>query len=175
MNPILDAMKSRRSIRKYAPDMPEREDLEKIIEAGLYAASGHGMQSSMIVAITYKNLRDRLMEMNRKIGGWKEGFDPFYGAPVVLLVLADKASPNHVYDGSLTMGNMMLAAHALGLGSCWINRAKEEFESEEGKAILRELGIEGEWEGIGHCAIGYVDGDLPNAADRKDGRVCWVE
>ncbi len=175
MNPILDAMKSRRSIRKYAPDMPEREDLEKIIEAGLYAASGHGMQSSMIVAITDKKLRDRLMEMNRKIGGWKEGFDPFYGAPVVLLVLADKASPNHVYDGSLTMGNMMLAAHALGLGSCWINRAKEEFESEEGKAILRELGIEGDWEGIGHCVVGFIDGAEPEAKERKAGRIVWAD
>ena len=175
MEPILDAMKTRRSIRKYKQELPEREDLEKIIEAGLYAASGKGMQSSMIVAITDKTLRDRLMEMNRKIGGWPEGFDPFYGAPVVLLVLADKASPNHVYDGSLTMGNMMLAAHALGLGSCWINRAREEFDSDEGKAILRELGIEGDWEGIGHCIVGYIDGPEPEAKERKPGRVVWAE
>ena len=124
MNPVLDAMKARRSIRKYTPDIPDREDLNIIIEAGLYAASGKGMQSSMIVAITDKALRDRLMEMNRKIGGWPEGFDPFYGAPVVPLVLADKSSPNHVYDGSLTMGNMMLAAHSLGLGSLWVHRAR---------------------------------------------------
>ena len=175
MEPILDAMKTRRSIRKYKPELPEREDLEKIIEAGLYAASGKGMQSSMIVAITDKKLRDRLMEMNRRIGGWAEGFDPFYGAPVVLLVLADKSSPNHVYDGSLTMGNMMLAAHALGLGSCWINRAREEFDSDEGKAILRELGIEGDWEGIGHCIVGYIDGSEPEAKERKPGRLVWVE
>ena len=122
-------MKTRRSVRKFKPDMPSHEALEKIIEAGLYAASGKGLQSSMIVAITDKTLRDRLMEMNRVIGGWAEGFDPFFGAPAVLLVLADKSSANHVYDGSLTMGNMMLAAHALGLGSCWINRAREEFDS----------------------------------------------
>ena len=175
MNPVLDAIKSRRSIRKFTPDMPEKKDLEQIIEAGLYAASGKGLQSSMIVAITDKALRDRLMEMNRKIGGWKEGFDPFYGAPAVLLVLADKSSYNHVYDGSLTMGNMMLAAHALGLGSCWINRTREEFESDEGKAILRELGIEGDWEGIGHCIVGYIDGAEPDAKERKDSRVFWAE
>lgn len=175
MNPVLDAMKTRRSIRKYKPDMPEKKDLEAIIEAGLYAASGMGLQSSMIVAITDKALRDRLMEMNRRIGGWEEGFDPFYGAPAVLLVLADKASYNHVYDGSLSMGNMMLAAHALGLGSCWINRAREEFASEEGKEILKALGVEGDWEGIGHCIVGYVDGEAPEAKERRSGRVLWVE
>lgn len=115
------------------------------------------------------------MEMNREIGGWPEGFDSFYGVLVVLLVLADKASPNHVYDGSLTMGNMMLAAHALGLGSCWINRAREEFDSAEGKAILRELGIEGEWEGIGPCIVGFIDGAEPEAKERKAGRIVRVE
>ena len=168
-------MKTRRSVRKFKPDMPSHEALEKIIEAGLYAASGKGLQSSMIVAITDKTLRDRLMEMNRVIGGWAEGFDPFFGAPAVLLVLADKSSANHVYDGSLTMGNMMLAAHALGLGSCWINRAREEFDSDEGKEILRVLGIAGDWEGIGHCIVGISDGDLPEAKPRKEGRVVWVE
>ncbi len=168
-------MKTRRSVRKFKPDMPSHEALEKIIEAGLYAASGKGFQSSMIVAITDKTLRDRLMEMNRVIGGWAEGFDPFFGAPAVLLVLADKSSANHVYDGSLTMGNMMLAAHALGLGSCWINRAREEFDSDEGKEILRALGIKSDWEGIGHCIVGIPDGDLPEAKPRKEGRVVWVE
>ena len=175
METTLQEMKTRRSVRKYKPELPPREALEKIIEAGLYAASGKGLQSSMIVAVTDKALRDRLMEMNRMIGGWAEGFDPFYGAPAVLLVLADKSSANHVYDGSLTMGNMMLAAHALGLGSCWINRAREEFDSDEGKAILRELGIEGDWEGIGHCVVGIPDSDVPDAKPRKDGRVVWVE
>ena len=175
METTLQEMKARRSVRKYKPELPPRAALEKIIEAGLYAASGKGLQSSMIVAVTDRALRDRLMEMNRVIGGWAEGFDPFYGAPAVLLVLADKSSANHVYDGSLTMGNMMLAAHALGLGSCWINRAKEEFDSDEGKEILRELGIMGEWEGIGHCIVGIPDGDLPEAKPRKEGRVVWVE
>ena len=175
MNECYESLLNRRSVRKYKAEMPPKEEIEKIIQAGLYAASGHAMQSSIVVAITNRELRDRLMEMNRVIGGWKEGFDPFYGAPVVLLVLADKSSPNHVYDGSLTMGNLMQAAYDLVFGSCWINRAREEFASEEGKAILKELGIEGDWEGIGHCIVGYVDGDLPKAADRKENRVFWAE
>ena len=174
-NPVLDAMRDRRSIRKYKPEMPDRAALEEIINAGLYAASGHGLQTAIIVAVTDKKLRDRLSEMNRVIGGWDEGFDPFYGAPAVLLVLSNKESYNHVYDGALAMGNMMLAAHALGLGSCWINRAKQEFESEEGKEILRALGIEGDYEGIGHCIVGWPDGDAPEAKPRKEHRVYWAE
>ena len=175
MNETMNAILKRRSVRKYTAEMPKREDLEQIIEAGLYAASGKGGQSSIIVAITDKGLRDRLMEMNRKIGGWAEGFDPFYGAPAVLLVLAKKNTPFTVADGSLSMGNMMLAAHALGLGSCWINRAREEFDTEEGKEILRSLGIEGDYEGVGHCVVGYPAGELPKAAPRKEGRVFWAE
>ncbi len=171
----MELILTRRSCRRYQPETPPRELLEQIVEAGLWAASGKGLQTAVIVAITDKKLRDRLMEMNRKIGGWAEGFDPFYGASAVLLVLADKASYNHVYDGSLAMGNMMLAAHALGLGSCWINRAREEFESDEGRAILRELGITGDFEGIGHLIVGYPDGPLPAAKERKAGRVYWVE
>ena len=155
--------------------MPFKEDIEQIIEAGLYAANGMGKQATITVAITNKELRDRLSAENCKIGGWKEGFDPFYGAPVILVVLADKNWANRVYDGSLVMGNMMLAAHSLGLGSIWIHRAKEEFDMPEYQRLLKELGVEGEWEGIGHCAIGYIDGDLPKAAKRKDKRVFWVE
>ena len=97
--------------------------------------------------------------------------DPFYGAPVVLVVLADKSRPTCVYDGSLVMGNLMLAAHSLGLGSCWIHRAKEEFESPEGKALLTSLGIQGEYEGIGHCILGYPEGELPQPAPRKEN---WI-
>lgn len=172
---ILDLIESRQSVRKYRPEMPEKSDLEKIIRAGLYAASGKNMQSAIIVAITDRDLRDRLSEMNCRIGGWDEGFDPFYGAPALLLVLSDKRSPNHVYDGALAMGNMMLAAHALGLGSCWINRAREEFDTPEGKQILKELGIEGDYEGIGHCIVGYPDGPLSDPKPRKNGRVFWAE
>ena len=175
MNDIINAMKERRSIRKFKPDMPEKADLEQIVEAGLYAASGMGKQAGMIIAVTNKEIRDKLAEANRKIGGWKEGFDPFYGAPVVFVVLADKNAFTYVYDGSLVLGNMMLAAHSLGLGSIWIHRAKEEFEQDEWKQLLSELGVDGDWEGIGHCAVGYIDGDAPAAAPRKDGRVHWVE
>ena len=175
MNEIIKAMEERRSIRKFKSDMPSKEDLNKIIEAGLYAANGMGKQAVITVAVTNKEVRDRLSKANCEIGGWKEGFDPFYGAPAILIVLADRNWTNRVYDGSLVMGNMMLAAHSLGLGSIWIHRAKEEFESEEWKSFLTEIGVEGDWEGIGHCAVGYIDGDLPKAAKRKEGRVFWVE
>ena len=171
MNEIMNVMKERRSIRKFKPDMPSKEDLNQIIEAGLYAASGMGKQAAIIVAVTNKELRDKLSEMNRRIGGWEKGFDPFYGAPAVLVVLADKNCPTHVYDGSLVMGNMMLEAKALDLGNIWIHRAKEEFELPEYKQLLKDLGVEGEWEGIGHCVVGYADGDLPKAAPRKENRV----
>lgn len=170
----LTLMKTRRSIRKFKPDMIPDAVIDQIISAGTYAANGMGRQSAIIVAVTNKELRDRLSVMNQEIGGWKPGFDPFYGAPVVLIVLADRGWENHVYDGSLVMGNLMLAAHALGIGSCWIHRAKEEFESAEGKAILESLGIEGEYEGIGHCVLGYPDGPLPQAAPRKENRVFYI-
>ena len=175
MNEIIKAMEERRSIRKFTAKMPKKEDLEQIVEAGLYAASGMGRQAAIIVAVTNKELRDKLSETNRKIGGWNEGFDPFYGAPAILIVLGDKNCRTHLYDGSLVMGNLMLAAHSLGLGSIWIHRAKEEFEMPEYQQLLKDLGVEGEWEGIGHCAVGYYEGDAPEAAKRKDSRVFWAE
>lgn len=175
MNEVLKAMKERRSIRKFKADKPAKKDLEQIIEAGLYAANGKGKQAVITVAVTNKELRDRLSAANCKIGGWKDGFDPFYSAPVILIVLAEKNWANRVYDGSLVMGNMMLAAHSLGLGSIWIHRAKEEFEMPEYQKLLKDLGVQGEWEGIGHCAVGYIDGDRPEAAERKAGRVFWAE
>ena len=175
MNDIIKAMEERRSIRKFKPDMPDKKDIEQIIEAGLYAASGKGEQATVIVAVTQKELRDQISKSNCKIGGWDEGFDPFYGAPVILIVLGRKDWPTHVYDGSLVMGNLMLAAHSLNLGSIWIHRAKEEFETQEYGLLIRKLGLEGEWEGIGHCAIGYIDGEVPKATARKENRVYWVE
>ena len=171
MNEIIKAMKERRSIRKFKPDMVPQELIDQVIEAGLYAASGMGKQAASIIAITDRELRDKVSEDNRRIGGWKEGFDPFYGAPVILLVIGNKEVPTHVYDGSLVMGNLMLAAHSVGLGSIWIHRAKEEMMMDSYKELLKEFGVEGEWEGIGHCAIGYTDGEQPAAADRKEGRV----
>ena len=175
MNEIIKAMEERRSIRKFKPEMPKKEDLQQIVEAGLYAANGMGRQATITVAVTNKELRDKLSAINCKIGGWDEVVDPFYGAPAILIVLAEKDWRNRVYDGSLVMGNMMLAAHSLGLGSIWIHRAKEEFEMPEYQQLLKELGVEGEWEGIGHCAVGYIDGEMPEAAERKPNRVFWVE
>lgn len=127
MNAVIEAIKTRRSVKSYKPDMVPEDVLERIIEAGTYAASGMNRQAPIILAVTDKKLRDQLSEMNRKIMGSQA--DPFYGAPVVLVVLADRSIPTHLYDGSLVMGNLMLAAHAEGLGSCWIHRAKEEFDS----------------------------------------------
>ena len=100
--------------------------------------------------------------------------DPFYGAPVVLVVLANKDVRTAVYDGSLVMGNLMLAAHEMGVSSCWIHRAKEMFESEEGKAILKDLGIEGNYEGIGNCILGYADCPAPEARPRKENYVYYI-
>ena len=167
MSEVLEKMKSRRSIRKYRPDMVPQEVLNQIIEAGLYAASGMGQQNTIIIQVTNKELRDQISAMNCEIGGWKEGFDPFYGAPAMLIVLAKKDWPNRVYDGSLVMGNLMLAAHDLGIGSCWIHRAKEEFETEWGKELLKSLGIEEEYEGIGHCALGYIEGIIRRPRKEK--------
>ena len=173
MSDVLETIKSRRSIRKYKSDMVPQDKLEKIIEAGTYAATGMGKQSPIIVAVTNKELRDKLSAMNAKIMGTNT--DPFYGAPVVLIVLADKSRPTYLYDGSLVMGNLMVEAEAQGIGSCWIHRAKEEFESEEGKEILKSLGIEGDYEGIGHCILGYADGPAPKAAPRKDSYVYHID
>lgn len=175
MNEIIRAMEERRSIRSFKPEMPPKEVLQQIVEAGLYAASGKGQQAAIVVAVTNKALRDKLAEENRRIAGAPEGTDPFYGAPAVLVVLGRKDWPTHVYDGSLVMGNLLLAAHALGLGGIWIHRAKEEFEEPEYQQLLKNLGVEGEWEGIGHCAVGYLNGEAPAPAPRKPGRVFWAE
>ena len=172
----MDAMQNlltRRSVRKYKPDMVPQEKLEKILEAGTYAATGMGRQSPIILAVTDKTMRDKLSKMNAAIMGVDS--DPFYGAPVVLVVLADKNVPTYLYDGSLVMGNLMNAAHAEGIASCWIHRAKEEFNSEEGKKILQDLGITGDYEGIGHCILGYADGDEPAAKPRKENYVYSVK
>ncbi|MGN0536382.1 MAG: nitroreductase [Acutalibacteraceae bacterium] len=175
MNETLNNMMTRRSVRKYKSDMVPKEIIDTVIKAGTYAATGRGMQSPIIIAVTNKALRDKLSRLNAKIMGKGEDFDPFYNAPVVLIVLADKTRPTYLYDGTLVMGNLMLAAHAQGLGSCWIHRAKEEFELDEGKEILKSLGIEGDYEGIGHCILGYADGEEPTAAPRKKNYVYYCE
>lgn len=168
-NEVLNTILNRRSCKKYLPTAVPEEIINRIIEAGLYAANGRGMQASVILAVTDKKLRDRLEKLNSEY--LPHGGSPFYGAPVVLVVLADKTAPTYVYDGNLTMGNMMLAAQSLGVGSCWIHRAKQVFDSEEGKQILADLGIEGDYEGIGNCIIGYPADEPKPAAPRREGRV----
>ncbi len=166
MNETVKNLIERRSCRSYKPDMVPEDVLNQILEAGAYAATGMGKQSPILIAVTDKKVRDQLSAMNAAVMGTK--MDPFYGAPVVVVVLADRSIPTHVYDGSLVIGNLMNAAHALGIGSCWIHRAKEEFDSAEGKAILKSLGIEGDYEGIGHCILGYQADDAKPAAPRKE-------
>lgn len=174
MNTTIKDMLERRSIRKFKSDMVPRDLIDEVIEAGLYAANGKGKQAPIIIAVTEPALRAQIVRDNCRIGGWKEGHDPFYGAPVILIVLAPKDWPNSVYDGSLVMGNLMLAGHALGLGTIWINRAKEAFEEPAYQDLLKKLGIEGEYIGIGHCALGYRDCDLPKAPARRANRVYYV-
>lgn len=170
---MLETLLSRRSCRAYKPDMVAEDAIEKIIEAGTYAASGMGRQAAIIIAVTNKEMRDKLSKMNADIMG--VSMDPFYGAPVVLIVLADKSIATYLYDGSLVLGNMMNAAEELGVGSCWIHRAKEEFESAEGKEILKSLGIEGDYEGIGHLVLGYPAADPAPAKERKENFVYYIK
>ena len=154
--------------------MPSKADIETICQAGLYAATGMGTQSPIILAVTNKTLRDRMSRLNAQVMGTDT--DPFYGAPVVLTVLVDADTAlTPVEDGSLMMGNMLNAAHALGLASCWINRAREVFAGSEGKAILKELGIEGNYVGIGNCIVGYALNPEPQPKPRKENRVRWIE
>ena len=174
MNDTLKVLETRRSCRNFKPDMIPEETLEQIVRAGTYAPTGMGKQSPIILAVTNKELRDQLSEENRKIMGAPERMDPFYGAPVILVVLANKAVPTHVYDGSLVMGNLMNAAYAVGVDSCWIHRAREVFASEEGKALLAQWGIEGDYIGIGHCILGYRDCELPQAKPRKENYIYRV-
>ena len=172
MNPTLETILTRRSIRAFKPDMLPRETIDAIIEAGLYAPSGMNTQNTVIIAITDKETRDRLSRDNAAVMGTDR--DPFYGAPVVLVVLAEKGRRTYIHDGALVMGNLMLAAHALGVGSCWIHRAAETFEMPHWKELLPSLGLTGDYEGIGNCVIGYTDVESPKKP-RRENRVYWIE
>lgn len=165
----LECILTRKSTKKYKSDEVPAELIEKIVAAGKAAPTGMNKQSPIILAISNRQVRDELSALNAKAAG-VENADLFYGAPVVLAVLAKKDVITHLYDGSLVMGNMLLAAHALGLGACWIHRAKETFEMPEGKVLLKKLGIEGEYEGIGNCIVGYPDGEPQTKEKKKD----WV-
>ena len=172
-NTTMEDLLTRRSVRSYTDEIPPMEVIEEICKAGTYAPTGMNRQSPIIIAVTNKEMRDRMSKLNAGVMGADN--DPFYGAPVVLVVLADKSVHTCVEDGSLVMGNLMNAAHAKGLGSCWIHRAREVFESEEGKQILKELGIEGDYVGVGNCILGYTKGDYPEAKPRKENWVYWVK
>lgn len=172
MNEVLKCINTRRSVKSYKPDMPNKEDINAVIEAGIAAASGRNKQSPIVVAITNKELRDELSAANASVLGMTS--DPFYGAPVILVVLAKKSVNTYLYDGSLVMGNMMLAASSLGLGSCWVHRAKEVFELPRWKEFLSSLGINEEVEGIGNLTLGYADAN-PSDKPRDEGRVFFAE
>ncbi len=169
----LSLFTARRSCRNFKPGPIPEDVLNKILEAGTFAATGRGFQSPIMIAVTNKELRDKLSKINGEILGTTN--DPFYGAPTVVIVLADKSKPTYLYDGSLVIGNLMLAATACGVASCWIHRAKEEFERPEGKEILQQLGITGDYEGIGHCVLGYPAAPLPAPAPRKENYVYRIE
>ena len=174
MNEAIHNMLTRRSVRKYKQDKIPKEILDEIIKAGTYAPTGKNKQAPIILAVTNKEMRDKLSKLAAKVRG-TENIDPFYGAPVVLVVLAKKEHITYLYDGSVVMQNLMLAAHSLGIGSCWIHRAKEVFETEEGKEILKNLGIEGEYEGIGHCILGYSEEGELKASPRKSDYVYYID
>lgn len=165
---VLEAIRTRRSVRKFKDEAVPAELIDKVIEAGQYAASGKGLQPWKVVVVENAEDREQLRKINAQIMGKPETADPFYGAPSMLIVLGERSNPNHVYDASLMMGNMMLAAHVLGLGSCWINRAREEFEMPEWKEWLKSKGIEGDYEGIAHLILGFPEGEPHPAKPRKD-------
>lgn len=149
----LQDLKTRRSMRAYKPEQVPEELLKQILEAGTYAPTANGRQSPVIVAVQDKETRDTLSRLNAAVMG--SSSDPFYGAPTVLLVLADSTRPTYVLDGASVLTTLVNAAHAVGLDSCWIHRAKEELESEEGKALLKKWGLDDKYVGVGHCILGY--------------------
>lgn len=171
---ILNEIITRRSVKKFKSNMLEKELIDKIIKAGTFAPSGKNMQSAIIIAITNKEVRDNLSNILKEHRGGM-AVDPFYNAPVVLVVLAKKSVSTYLYDGSCVMENMLLEAHSLGIGACWIHHAKEVFETNYGKSLLNNLGINGnEYEGIGHCIIGYQDMKNTNQIPRKDNYVYYI-
>ena len=176
MNETLRTLKARRSIRSYRPEQIRRQELDAILEAGLYAPSAMGKQSVTLVAVQDRETIASLSAANAEIMG-AAGSDPFYGAPTVVVVLADPEATGPVIgqrDGALVMGNLMNAAASLGVSSCWINRAQEYFEKPEGKALLKKWGLPERLQGVGNCVLGYADGAVPEAAPRKAGRIVRI-
>lgn len=175
MNETINCILTRRSIRKFSSSSISDEDLALVVKAGEYAPSAMGKQNRIILVIKDKKVREEIQKRNASIMGCQEDFDPFYNAPVVIVVLAPKSSPTKELDGAAVIENMLLASHSLGLGSCWIHRAKEEFDSEWGKSLLLKLGIKGEYEAIDHIALGYYDkNNEPVAMERKENSVYYI-
>ena len=175
-NEILNAIASRRSCRAYKPEQITAEELEAVTTAGTWAATAMGRQSPVMVAVQDKETLAELSRLNAAVMGTQN--DPFYGAPTAVLVLGEKNNPNGVQDASLVMGNLLLAASGIGLGSCWINRAKEEFETEEGKALLKKWGVPNaeNLRGVGNCILGYAaEGGKKAPAPRKENYVVLVK
>lgn len=170
MNETLRVLKERRSIRRYKPEQITDEELNAVLEAGTWAACGKGIQHCVMVVVQDRDTIAYMSRLNAEIQG-NPGTDPFYGAPTVVVVLGDGAQANWLQDGSLVMGNLMTAAAAVGLGSCWINRAMELFDRPEGKELLKKWGLPETYRGIGNCILGYTDGDAPAPKPRKDG---WI-
>jgi len=171
MNEIMQTILTRRSIRAFKPDMLPRETIDAIIEAGLYAPSGMNTQNTVMVAVRDKETRDQLSRMNAAVLG--SDSDPFYGAPCVVVVLVEPERYTWIEDGSLVMGNLMQAAFDAGLGSCWIHRAQQMFDSDEGKALLRKWGLPENLKGVGNCILGYPD-ENPAARPRREGRIVKI-
>ncbi|NLI61067.1 MAG: diguanylate cyclase [Clostridiales bacterium] len=170
MNEVLKALKGRRSIRQYKKEQIKDEQLKQILEAGMYAPSGMGAQPAIIVVVQDEKLIKKLSKLNAKFTGNPDD-DPFYGAPTLVIVLADSRRNTYIEDGSLVMGNLMNAAFSLGVDSCWIHRAKEMFQDEEGQALLKEWGIDDYYVGIGNCILGYRDCEQPEPKPRKEGYI----
>ena len=173
MNEVIKCLTTRRSVRAYSERQVDEKALELILEAGRYAPTGMGLQSPIMVVVQDKETIKKLSAMNAAVMGMDK--DPFYGAPTVIIVLADRTKRTHQQDGSLVMGNLMNAAFSLGVDSCWINRAKEVFDTDEGKALLKQWGIEGDYAGVGNCILGYRQGELPVPKERKENYVYWVK
>lgn len=169
MNETISCLLNRRSVRAYRPEQIKPAELETILQAGLYAPSAMNLQPSIMLVIQDRETISMLSRLNAEVMG--RDTDPFYGAPTVIVVLADKNAPNHVQDASLVMGNLMNAAFSLGVDSCWINRAREVFEMPEARALLREKGISDDYVGVGNCILGYLSGELPEASPRREGRI----
>ena len=173
MNETLKVLRERRSVRKYRPEQIKPEELDAILDAGTWAASGRGLQPSVMVVVQDRETIDYMSKFNAEILG-RPGTDPFFGAPTVVVVLADPCAATWLQDGSLVMGNLMTAAWSLGIASCWINRAAEFFEMPEGKALLRKWGLPETLRGVGNGILGYADGNLPAPKPRKEGYIVRV-